>query len=356
MAKIKVTSKCAIYDGMIMTFKAPCDCTVADGINVYFQNDKQTFFFRDAHGNDVSEISDLFTQDSYVTVSLDTTNGYAYLQNADTNAYLEEALAGKANETHGHSLADSEISGTLPLSKGGTGATDAETARSNLGAAAASHNHAASAITSGILALERGGTNSSADLKNAPNNSVITKLNTDTYNQLYYKATANGAFFATAANGAPKFGTLPLAQGGTGATSASAARTKLEVAPAKPHSSYANNYYRTVDSTTEWINPPMVLGTEYRTTERCNGKVVYTKLVDCGTVTNNTWVDYTTETVTPIRYSAYTSGKIALPIFMEIAMNSTYRAWVTVKNSEIGIHFASGYSSLRVYCQIWYTK
>ena len=35
---------------------------------------------------------------------------------------------------------------------------------------------------------------------------------------------------------------------------------------------------------TEWEyeNPPMVLGVEYRTTERWNGQSVYVKLVDCG--------------------------------------------------------------------------
>lgn len=32
----------------------------------------------------------------------------------------------------------------------------------------------------------------------------------------------------------------------------------------------------------EWINPPMELGVEYRTTERYLGKPVYVKLVDCG--------------------------------------------------------------------------
>ena len=32
----------------------------------------------------------------------------------------------------------------------------------------------------------------------------------------------------------------------------------------------------------EWINPPMELGTEYRTTERYLGKPVYVKVVDCG--------------------------------------------------------------------------
>lgn len=34
----------------------------------------------------------------------------------------------------------------------------------------------------------------------------------------------------------------------------------------------------------EWVNPPMDSGIEYRTTERYQGKPVYAKLVDCGTV------------------------------------------------------------------------
>ena len=32
----------------------------------------------------------------------------------------------------------------------------------------------------------------------------------------------------------------------------------------------------------EWVNPPMLLGVEYRTTERWNGKPVYTSLVNVG--------------------------------------------------------------------------
>lgn len=32
----------------------------------------------------------------------------------------------------------------------------------------------------------------------------------------------------------------------------------------------------------EWVNPPMQLGIEYRTTERYLGKPVYVKVVDCG--------------------------------------------------------------------------
>lgn len=45
---------------------------------------------------------------------------------------------------------------------------------------------------------------------------------------------------------------------------------------------YAGCYYHTVDGETEWLNPPMVVGTEYRTVERSNGKVVYTKAYNFG--------------------------------------------------------------------------
>ena len=104
------------------------------------------------------------------------------------------------------------------------------------------------------------------------------------------------------------------------------------------------------------LDPQGIVGTEYLTAERCGTKPVYTKLVDMGTVTNGTAVTYHDSTVYPIRYAAYTSAGIALPLFMEPALNSTYKAWVDVNTNKITARFASGYSSLRIYCQIWYTK
>ena len=41
---------------------------------------------------------------------------------------------------------------------------------------------------------------------------------------------------------------------------------------------YPGCYYRTVDGVIEWLNPPMVVGPEYRTTERYQGKPVYTMM------------------------------------------------------------------------------
>lgn len=89
MAKIKVISKCELFDGMSITFKAPCDCTAVDGLNVYYNEYSQPFSFRDAHGKDLAGLDNLFTEGAYIKVILDTGNGYAYIQNGDTNSYLE---------------------------------------------------------------------------------------------------------------------------------------------------------------------------------------------------------------------------------------------------------------------------
>ena len=48
----------------------------------------------------------------------------------------------------------------------------------------------------------------------------------------------------------------------------------------------------------EWVNPPMDLGVEYRTTERYAGKAVYTQLVDCGNLPNASQKNVTFPNVT----------------------------------------------------------
>lgn len=42
----------------------------------------------------------------------------------------------------------------------------------------------------------------------------------------------------------------------------------------------------------EWVNPPMISGTEYRTTERFCGRPVYYKIVDCGQIADNKQVEH----------------------------------------------------------------
>lgn len=93
MARIKVISECPFYDGMSVTFKAPCDCTVASGLKVHYEETSQTFDFVDAHGNNLAGLGNLFAKDAYVKVILNTGESKAYIQNADTNAYLERRLS-----------------------------------------------------------------------------------------------------------------------------------------------------------------------------------------------------------------------------------------------------------------------
>lgn len=48
---------------------------------------------------------------------------------------------------------------------------------------------------------------------------------------------------------------------------------------------YSGCYYRMVGGVVEWLNPPLQLGQEYRTTERYLGKPVYAKAVSGGAIT-----------------------------------------------------------------------
>lgn len=115
---------------------------------------------------------------------------------------------------------------TIGIANGGTGATTKEEALTKLGAAAATHEHKAGDITSGKLSLANGGTG--ANFTDIPPYAIIRATsNLETYPYLYYTKTNNGAFYATAENGSPKFDTLPIPQGGTGATTAPAALTNL---------------------------------------------------------------------------------------------------------------------------------
>lgn len=104
MADIRIDLSYPIVDGQPLTFRAPCDCTSVTGIKVYYPNGETTeskeFTLKDAHCNDLTEIGDLFASGAYVKVVIDTTQNAAYIQNADTNAYLEGELAKKYSPTN----------------------------------------------------------------------------------------------------------------------------------------------------------------------------------------------------------------------------------------------------------------
>lgn len=107
MALIKIELDYPLEDGMSLTFKAPCDCTAITGLKVYYPqitedevtNVNATFSFKDTHLNVLNSLGNLFVTGATVKVVVDTVNNYAFIQNADTNGYLETQFNTKADKS-----------------------------------------------------------------------------------------------------------------------------------------------------------------------------------------------------------------------------------------------------------------
>lgn len=100
---IRVDLNTSITDGTEVVFRSPVDCSQVTGLIVYYQDGGNTlskeFAFADAHGNNVGDIDNLFAKNVVVKVILDVTAGMAFVQNADTNAYLEGRFAEAVTHT-----------------------------------------------------------------------------------------------------------------------------------------------------------------------------------------------------------------------------------------------------------------
>lgn len=96
---VRVNLNYPIYDGAEIVFKAPCDASEVTGLIVYYPGDagvvSSEFAFADAHANDLYNIDALFKAGAVVKVIIDTDTNMAFVQNAVTNAYLEERFAEK---------------------------------------------------------------------------------------------------------------------------------------------------------------------------------------------------------------------------------------------------------------------
>lgn len=92
MANIRVNLSGLPVNGQTVTFRSPASGTEVAGLITYYPNGSTTsskvFQFSDAHGNNVGG-KNLFASNVLVKVILDTELSRAYVQNADTNSYLE---------------------------------------------------------------------------------------------------------------------------------------------------------------------------------------------------------------------------------------------------------------------------
>ena len=116
---IKVELKTNIADGSEVVFRSPADCSQVTGLVIYHTGGKTEFAFADAHGNNVGDIDHLFAENAVVKVILDVTARMAFVQNADTNAYIErtfiKSVNGQAPDENGN------VKISIPEGGGGSG-------------------------------------------------------------------------------------------------------------------------------------------------------------------------------------------------------------------------------------------
>lgn len=94
---IRVNLNTNIADGSEVVFRSPADCSQVAGLVIYHHGGKTEFAFADAHGNNVGDIDHLFAENAVVKVILDVTRGMAFVQNADTNEYIERTFVKSVN-------------------------------------------------------------------------------------------------------------------------------------------------------------------------------------------------------------------------------------------------------------------
>lgn len=111
-----------------------------------------------------------------------------------------------------------------------------------------------------------------------------------------------------------------------------------------------------------WVNPPMILGSEYRTIETHNSKVVWTALFNAGTfVSSSGGLDVHTGILATsiLRYSGECGGFV-LPIIWDKSFDNPYTLipQMYVDSGEIRVILKGGskYDNKNVYIRVWYTK
>ncbi len=112
---IRVDLTTPITDGTEVVFRSPVDCSQITGLIVYYNESYKEFAFSDAHGNNVGDIDHLFAENAVVKVILDVVHAMAFVQNADTNAYIEKTFVKSVNGTK------PDLNGNVTVVGGGTG-------------------------------------------------------------------------------------------------------------------------------------------------------------------------------------------------------------------------------------------
>lgn len=107
----------------------------------------------------------------------------------------------------------------------------------------------------------------------------------------------------------------------------------------------------------EWINPPLALGVEYRTTERYLGKPVYCKLVNCGEIAGDKTVAHGISSMSRCIFAQGNYLGAILPMIVNRSLSDTRTVYISsVSNTAITIICGANITGGTCYVQVKYTK
>ena len=107
----------------------------------------------------------------------------------------------------------------------------------------------------------------------------------------------------------------------------------------------------------EWVNPPLALGVEYRTTERYLGKPVYCKLVNCGEIAGDKTVAHGISSMSRCIFAQGNYLGAILPMIVNRSLSDTRTVYISsVSNTAITIICGANITGGTCYVQVNYTK
>ena len=107
----------------------------------------------------------------------------------------------------------------------------------------------------------------------------------------------------------------------------------------------------------EWVNPPMQIGVEYRTTERYLGNPVYVKVVNCGQISNGKEIEHGISNMDTCIMAQGLMSAMALPRVLIHDLSNEWSAYISqVYATKIRFECGTSVVGNNIYVILKYTK